>query len=158
MDSHKDIKLLSSRKRVERDLTEALQFLRSSPGGKRLQAAEHALTLLMEGKLPRLGQAVFNARFDLREIEPEPVHSISRDNLEAEFTRKKKFSSNSEPTGQVQVNLDQGCVTITLYYPGKIKKNEAALFSACLGEITAATYAALGLDMSGLISLDDQIS
>lgn len=129
------------------DLDSALQFLDTDPVGQRLKAAEHALTLLLKNQLPRLRQYIFNAAFDLREISnPERFEKL--------FHSGNDFIKESRSRGRIKVNFDKERIRIVLFYENKLSRSEAVLFSRSLGEITAVTYATLGLDMTGLISTD----
>ncbi|WP_179130979.1 hypothetical protein, partial [Candidatus Entotheonella palauensis] len=52
----------------KRDMQDAEAFLQNTPMGRRLQAAEHILTLFAANRLPRVRQMMFRTGYDLREI------------------------------------------------------------------------------------------
>ena len=105
----------------QKDVVAAEQFLKSSQLGEQLQAAEHALVLLLKNKLPRLRDYIFGASYDFRADEA------------------------SEITAQIKLGIDKHRLIATMYYPKELSRNEARLFAGSLGEILKVTYHALGL-------------
>ncbi len=61
----------------KRDLKDAEAFLQNTPMGRRLQAAEHILTLFAANRLPRVRQMIFRTDYDLREISGESPYQSS---------------------------------------------------------------------------------
>ena len=120
-------------------LTEAMHFLAHHPIGQRLYAAEHALTLLVKNELPRLRQYVFNAVFELKGVDSESLSSKASD----------------ERGASIKVNFEEEGIQVSLHYSSLPSSQDSVLFSRCFGEVISATYAALGLDMSGNISIDE---
>ena len=143
-------KTLRAPKVTQRELNSALEFLKSTPIGQRLQAAEYALTLLVKDRLPRLRQYIFNAGFDLREIS----NSQRFDQLVRSGSISDDLLQESVSGGFIKVAFEKEQILITIFYEKKLNNSEALLYSRSLGEVTAVTYAALGLDMTGLISVD----
>lgn len=127
-------------------LDDALDFLESTIAGKRLQVAERTLTLLTHGKLPKVKQFIFNACFDLRAVtDPEQFgKTLPADGRLIQGTERLAFA-------KADINHDD--LTFTLVYEKDgLTKDEALLFSTAFGQVLAATYAALGLDMKGLLA------
>jgi hypothetical protein len=130
---------------LEHELEAARQFVRNDPIGKRFQAAEHVLTLLIKEEFPRVKRFIFNSGFDLREI------------VNAKQFQKTIYSNpnltdlikTSKTAGYIRINLDKDTIQFVLFYERKLNVNEAALFSDTFGRIIASTYASLGIDMSG---------
>lgn len=137
----------------KKDLAAAKRFLRVDPIGQRLQAADHALTLLLKGELPRLRDFVLGANFGLREIT-----DIERFE-EAFYTDKEltKLVKESRAGGCVKVSLEKSQIQISLFCKKSLTEREAFLFSRSLGEVGALTYATLGLDFSGLAPVDSAV-
>lgn len=130
----------------QKSLREAREFLKTHPIGQRFQVAEHALTLLTKNELPRLRQFVFNASFDLRQISD----SQKFEKLAHLSGSDDDLLRESRCGGYVKVGLGKERIRIVLFYEKKLNKNEAFLYARSLGEITAVTYGALGMDMSVL--------
>lgn len=130
---------------LEHELEAARQFVRNDPIGKRLQAAEHVLTLLIKEEFPRVKRFIFNAAFDLREI------ASARQFQKSIHTNPKlaDLIKASKTGGYIRINLDKDTIQFVLFYERKLNANEAALFSDTFGRIVASTYASLGIDMSG---------
>lgn len=129
------------------DLDSAIDFLENDPIGRRLRAAEYALTLLLKNQLPRLKQYIFNATFDLREIS----NGVRFDKLFNSIPALNDLLKESKSRGHIKVNFDKDRIRIVLFYERGLSRSEALLYSKSLGEIVAVTYATLGLDMTGLI-------
>ena len=130
---------------LEHELEAARKFIRNDPIGKRLQAAEHILTLLIKEEFPRVKQFIFNAAFDLREIAnaKQFQKSIHSNPKLAELIKASKTG------GYIRINLDKDTIQFVLFYERKLNASEAVLFSDTFGRIVASTYASLGIDMSG---------
>lgn len=130
---------------TEQELGSAKDFLKNDPRGKRLQAAEHALILLIKGELPRLKRFIFNASFDLRRVVNERAFekAINGNPKWAELLKQSKTGAYTK------VNFEKDNVEFVLFFEKGITRNEAALYSDSFGRVIAATYASLGLDMSG---------
>lgn len=114
-------------------LEQAFVFLEENPFGKRLMAAEHCLALLLDNQLPLLRQFVFTSRFELN-------------NRQAMESR------------HIRVALEDDAIRFQLFYDSDLNQNESNLFSRALSEVAAVTYAAIGLDMSGFVSVKEQIT
>lgn len=132
------------------DLAAARKFLTTDPIGRRLQAADHALTLLVKGDLPRLRDFVFRANFDLRVIDDGErfQEAVYADRELSELVKESRGG------GCVKVTLEKNQIQITLFYGKNMSDKEAVLYSRSLGEVGALTYASLGLDMRGLAAVD----
>ena len=125
---------------------EAEDFLIHSMLGQRQLAAERTLTNLIKGKLPLIEQFIFNGVFDFREInDSEEFKSIIKTNPDYE-----RLFSVSNSGGYVRVYFDKSKLSISLFYEKIKSKNDAALYAKNFSEVIAITYAALGLDMTGL--------
>jgi len=130
---------------LEHEFEAARDFVRNDPIGKRFQAAEHLLTLLIKEEFPRVKRFVFNAAFDLREI-------WSAEQFQKSIYSNPKLTElikASKTGGYIRINLDKETIQFVLFYERKLNVNEAALFSDTFGRIIASTYASLGIDMSG---------
>ena len=134
-------------------LDEARHFLKSEPIGRRLQAAEYALALLKANELPHLRQYIFNATFSLRQV----TDSASFESVLDDGSKAADLQKISKESGCLKVHFDQESIRVLLLYHSQLTANEAVLFSRSLSEVTAVTYAALGLDMTGLLPLDSQL-
>lgn len=132
------------------ELEAALKFLNSDPKGARLQGAEHALVLLLKDELPRLKQYVFNAAYNLREI----IENEKFQKAQATSSSLVELFNQTKAGAYVKVSLDREQLSFALFYEKQFEKGEALLFSRSFGEVIAATFAALGLDMTGLVALD----
>lgn len=148
----KSIKRTSPKTRIlEHELDAARKFIQTDPIGKRLQAAEHILTLLIKEEFPRVKRFIFNAAFDLREIaSPRKFEQAIHSN-----PKMTELIKASKTGGYVRINLDKDCIQFVLFYESGLNANEAALFSDAFSRIVASTYASLGIDMSGFQSAMD---
>ena len=115
----------------------------------RLFAAERALKMLAHEQLPFVRKFIFNASFDLRNCIKKKKIKKTLDYIRGE----NQSSKESKSGGYVKLSLTKENLTILLFYDHMLSANEAILFSRSLGEIVAVTYAALGLDMSGVASI-----
>ena len=125
---------------------EAEEFLENSVTGQRQLAAEKTLTNLIKGKLPLIEQFVFNGIFDFNEIKSSKEFR----NLVKSTPEHERLLTVSKTGGYVKVYFDKTKFTISLFYEKIKNSNDAILYSKNLSEIIAITYAALGLDMTGL--------
>lgn len=118
----------------------------------RLLAAERTLGMLAHEQLPNIRKFIFNASFDLCE-------SLQKKKIKKRIAyggRVIPSQKDSKASGNIKLSLSKEELKILLFYDHSLTANEAILFSRSLGEIVAITYAALGLDMSGIapINLD----
>ena len=129
----------------KKDVEEAEAFLANTPAGKRLQYAEHTLTLLARNRLPRLRQFLFNAGFDLREMRnPDQFeHLIATDESRNELVKASRCK------GYIQVGFEKEQIRLTLFYGEEPSEKESQLYAKSIGEVTSVTYAILGLEMRG---------
>ncbi len=136
---------------MEHELEAARMFIATDPIGRRFQAAEHILTLLLKEELPRVKRFIFNATFDLRTI------ANSRKFQAALHTNPnlKELIRSSKTGGHVRLNFEKDCIQFVLFYEQDLNVGEAALFSDTFGRIIASTYSSIGIDMSGLQSNND---
>jgi hypothetical protein len=135
----------SKTRTLETELAEAREFLRRDPRGRRLQAAEHTLLLLVNDELPRMKHFIFNAAFDLRRVP-------HRKGFEKTLNGNPKFADllkQSKTTAYAKINFDEDSLQFVLFYEKDLNQNEAALYSNAFGQVIATTYASLGLDMNG---------
>lgn len=136
---------------MEHELQAARAFIQNDPIGKRLQAAEHILTLLIKEELPRVKRFIFNAGFDLRAIADSQkfAKAINSNPKMTELIRSSKTG------GYVRINFEKDCIQFVLFYENGLNGHEAELFSNTFGRIIASTYSSLGIDMSGSQSAVD---
>lgn len=130
---------------------EAQAFIKESPIGQRIKAAENTLILMLKDDLPVLRHFIFNAAYDLRIIKSS--------------TEFAKFLDTNPNLGQllklsgygshIRVSFEKEQIRFFLFYEKHVQSVEADLFSKSLGQVTAATFSALGLDLSGVLQVDD---
>lgn len=133
------------------DLEAARAFLESDPMGRRLQGAEHALTLLLKGELPRLKQFIFGSTVSLRRVEdPDGFDAVANEDADS-----NALLQGSQPGGHMRVDFARDHLRLLLFYTTELSDVEAKLYSRSFAEYGALTYGALGLDMSGRIAVDD---
>lgn len=139
---------------LEHEIEAARKFLKADPIGRRLQAGEHALTLLIKGELPRIKRFVFNATYDLRRVlNPKDFEqSVNSNPKFADLIKKSKSGAYIRP------HFDKDYIQFTLFYGKDLTSNEAALFADTFTKIISATYASLGLDMNGFAGTLDEDS
>lgn len=127
----------------EHELQQAREFLKNDPRGKRFQAAEFALILLMKNELPRLKRLIFNASFDLRRV-------VNQSAFEKAINGEQKLTAllkQTKTTAYAKIDFKKDLQFI-LFYGSDLNKNEAALYSDAFGRVIATTYASLGIDMN----------
>lgn len=114
--------------------------------GQRYLAVEKNLENLVKGNLPLTEKFIFNSVFDFREIK----NSEKFKKLVTTDPDYKKLFSASAPGGYASINFDKKNLRFSLLYEKTRDKSEAEIYSRCFSEVIAITFAALGLDMSGL--------
>lgn len=130
---------------------EAKAFLHSNPIGQRVRAAENTLILLLKDDLPVLRHFIFNASYDLRAIKSLADFEKLLD-ANPNLHELLKLSTHGS---HIRVSFDKEQIRFLLFYEKQLNSAEADLFSKSLGQVTAATFGALGLDMSNLAAIDD---
>lgn len=133
---------------------EAQAFLFNHPIGQRVRAAENTLILLLKDDLPVLRHFIFNASYDLRAIR-------SRAEFDALLNTNPNLHDLLELSthgGHIRVSFDKEQIRFLLFYEKQLNGGEADLFSKSLGQVTATTFGALGLDISSLASIDQPSS
>jgi hypothetical protein len=152
VDSEGGVKTSKQRKPKisEEKLASARDFLATHPIGQRLQAVEHALTLLLKDELPLAHQFIFNAAFNLRTIP-----NVRRfEGLAKPDSAFDDLIRETRCAGFVKVAMEKERLHFVLFYDRGISEAETTLFSQSLGVVAAVIYSALGLDMSGLLTID----
>ena len=134
-------------------LHEARSFLRETELGQRIQAGEYILTLLVEDKLPQLKQFIFNSCFDIRTISDNQ----SFQNISSTSENIKQLFQDSLCRGYIKVHFESGMLRVTLFHSEEIDESESVLYARTFGEVIAVTYAALGLDMRGLVKINGDL-
>ncbi len=122
-----------------------------TPEGRRLQRVEYFLELLKNGELPHLRYFVANARFEVRSAEnAESIDQL----LHADDARE--VIRDTTPGAVVTAELLDGHVQVTLLHDKNAAESNAKLYALTAQAVGALTYAALGLDMTGLGLIPDE--
>jgi hypothetical protein len=116
---------------------------------QRFAAADFVLSELEKGRFPNLSRFLKNARFNLRQItDREPFEDrAGQPDIE-------KLLAASRASGTVHLSMDP-VSRISLFYDKELNEAEASLFATSLQKVAAVAFAALGLDMSGLVSVEE---
>ncbi len=117
----------------QESLKAALEFLHHDPEGKRILRVEHTLTLMQAGVLPKFQKLLFDTFYDLKKLTDQ---TKTRDTGEQAVAR---------------VEFHHCALKFTLYHSGLLDTN-CPHYAFAFGQIIAATYAALGVDMSGFFT------
>ena len=119
---------------------------------QRFAAADFILSELEKGRYPRLSRFLKDARFNLRQItDREPFEE------RGEQANIEKLLTASRACGTVHVSMDP-VPRISLFYDKELTEAEALLFATSLQKVAALAFAALGLDMSGLVSVEEGLA
>lgn len=119
---------------------------------QRFAAADFILSELEKGRYPCLSRFLANARFNLRQIkdrEPFEEHG-EQPNIE-------HLLAASRACGTVHVSMEP-IPRISLFYDKELTEVEASLFATSLQKVAALAFAALGLDMSGLVGVEERLA
>ncbi len=133
----------------KKELETALEFLHNDPWGKRILRIEYTLTLMQKGMIPKFQKLVTNTSYDLREIADDKSFSDAmkkEHDSELDFISELNTLSNSQAVAKARYS--NYALQFFLYHTNDLEDN-ARLYGAAFGQIIAATYAALGVDMSG---------
>ncbi len=118
---------------------------------QRFAAADFILSELEKERYPNLRRFLKNARVNLRQIaDREPFEG------RGEQPDIEKLVAASRLSGTVHVSLEP-VPRISLFYDKDLSEAEASLFARSLQKATAIAFAALGLDMSGLVSVEESL-
>jgi hypothetical protein len=119
---------------------------------QRFAAADFVLSELEKGRFPNLSRFVKNARFNLRQItDREPFEDRTQQpDIET-------LLAASRASGTVHLSMDP-VPRISLFYDRELSEAEASLFATSLQKVAALAFAALGLDMSGLVSVEESLT
>ncbi len=110
-----------------------------------LLIAEKVVPKLLDGSLPALEQFIFRARFTLRRAEnQDALDTVSASESLEDVNR------NSLPGACIALSSSGG-VRASLVYMPDATEQEFAFCSRVLQSTVAATFAALGIDMSSLM-------
>ena len=116
---------------------------------QRVAAADFILSELEKGRFPYLSKFLKNARFNLRQItDREPFEE------RGEQPDIEKLVAASRVSGTVHVSMEP-VPRVSLFYDKDLSEAEASLFARSLQKVAALAFAALGLDMSGLVSMEE---
>jgi hypothetical protein len=116
---------------------------------QRFAAADFVLSELEKGRFPYLSRFLTNARFNLRQItDREPFEE------RGEQPAIEKLLAASKSCGTIHVSMEP-MPRISLFYDKVLTEAEATLFATSLQKVAALAFAALGLDMSGLATVED---
>lgn len=116
---------------------------------QRFAAADFVLSELETGRFPNLNRFLKIARFNLRQItDREPFDDrTERPDIET-------LLAASRASRTVHLSMDP-VPRISLFYDKELSEAEASLFATSLQKVAAVAFAALGLDMSGLVSVEE---
>jgi hypothetical protein len=119
---------------------------------QRFAAADFVLSELEKGRFPNLSRFLKNARFNLRQItDREPFEDRTQQpDIET-------LLAASRASGTVHLSMDP-VPRISLFYDKELSEAEASLFATSLQKVAAVAFAALGLDMSGLVSVEESLT
>lgn len=119
---------------------------------QRFAAADFVLSELEKGRFPYLSRFLTNARFNLRQItDREPFEERGKQ------PAIEKLLAASKTCGTIHVSMEP-MPRISLFYDKVLTEAEATLFATSLQKVAALAFAALGLDMSGLVSVDEALA
>lgn len=127
------------------ELEKSRAYLESNPTGVRLQLAEHALNLLGNGELENLKRFVFDATVNVRRF-------VSREGFASLIDASGELEpllEASENEAYIRTTFDGGRPGFFLFHEA-----DAVLYGRVFEAFVSVTYAALGLDMKGLVSLE----
>jgi hypothetical protein len=118
----------------------------------RFAAADFVLSELEKGRFPNLSRFLKNARFNLRQITvDEPFEDRTKQpDIES-------LLAASRTSGTVHLSMNP-VPRISLFYDRELSETEASLFATSLQKVAAVAFAALGLDMSGLVSVEESLA
>jgi hypothetical protein len=118
---------------------------------QRFAAADFILSELEKGRFPHLSRCLKNARFDLRQITDRGPFE-----QKAEQPDIEKLLVASKASATVHVSMEP-LPRISLFYEREVSEAEAALFATSLQKVAALAFAALGLDISGLVTVEEAV-
>ncbi len=108
---------------------------------QRLEVADHALEMLVNGKLPFVRKLIMGAMFEFRETGNLALHAC-----EPQDDAASAIVNNSQSRGFIKPSLcDNEFKFYVVYLDEELKEHEIALQSQCLGEVVTVTYGLLGL-------------
>ena len=113
----------------QKSLKSALEFLHHDPEGKRILRVEHTLTLMQAGVLPKFQKLLFDTFYDL----------------------SKLTEQSADEQVVARVEFRHCALKFSLYHKGPLDTHSPH-YAFAFGQIIAATYAALGVDMSGFFT------
>lgn len=116
---------------------------------QRFAAADFILAELEKGRFPNLHKLLKNARVDLRQITDRKPFEDSTEQPDIE-----KLLAASRTSGTVHVSMEP-VPRMSLFYDKGLTEAEASLFATSLQKVAALAFAALGLDMSGLVTVEE---
>jgi len=116
---------------------------------QRIAAADYVLSELEKGRFPHLSKFLRNARFNLRQITDRGPFEETGDEPHID-----KLLAASRASGTVHVSMEP-VPRISLFYEKELTEAEASLFATSLQKVAALAFVALGLDMSGLVSVEE---
>ncbi len=133
----------------KKELDRAMDFLHNDPWGKRLLRIENTLTLMQKGMIPKFQKLVTNTSYDLREIVDDKSfgEAMNKDH-ESETDLISVLNNLSDSQAVSKARYNNYALQFFLYHTSNLEDN-GRLYGAAFGQIIAATYAALGVDMSG---------
>jgi hypothetical protein len=116
---------------------------------QRAAAADFILSELEKGRFPYLSKFLKNTRFNLRQI-------TDREQFDDRETQPdiETLLEASRASGTIHVSMEP-LPRIALFYEKDLSSAEASLFALALQKTAALAFSALGLDMSGLVDVED---
>ena len=122
----------------QKSLEKALEFLHHDPQGKRILRVEHTLTLMQAGVLPKFQKLLFDTFYDLKKLAEQTHGPLSK-------------TQNAGEQAIARVEFHDCSLKFSLYHSGLLDAH-SPYYAFTFGQIIAATYAALGVDMSGFFT------
>ncbi len=115
--------------------------------------AERMLVRFARGDLSKLKEFLFNAAIDVREITDQKPFNKAVGNVS-----NREMLEASQPTGRIATSFNETeqSVTLHVYHQQQGSEVQNSLVARHSAALLAVTYAALGVDMQGLIDLSDE--
>ena len=122
----------------QKSLEKALEFLHHDPQGKRILRVEHTLTLMQAGRASQVPKLLFDTFYDLKKLAEQTHGPLSK-------------TQNAGEQAIARVEFHDCSLKFSLYHSGLLDAH-SLIMPLLSGQIIAATYAALGVDMSGFFT------
>ena len=119
----------------------------------RLQGGEEVLTLLEQGELPKIRELVFDSVFDVRLITDPAAFD---DDATVSDTSLERLVAASQPLGYIKTSF-AAKPRFWAFCGNPESEGQAKLMANLLSAVAAIAYAAIGLDMTGLVKINPDL-